>query len=59
MVLKINQLQIIQNKKIIQLCHIVGQLDICLREPLTIDGVLEFRNKHIWNLSFGKMAGSL
>ncbi|GFG36945.1 hypothetical protein Cfor_05377 [Coptotermes formosanus] len=39
--------------------HIVGQLDRCLRETLTIDGVLEFRNEHFWTLSFGKMAGSL
>ncbi|PSN39912.1 Zinc transporter 6 [Blattella germanica] len=39
--------------------HIVGQLDKCLRETLTIDGVLEFRNEHFWTLSFGKMAGSL
>ncbi|GLH01454.1 Zinc transporter 6 [Gryllus bimaculatus] len=39
--------------------HLVGQLDKCLRETLTIDGVLEFRNEHFWTLSFGKMAGSL
>ncbi|XP_067009779.2 zinc transporter 6 isoform X2 [Anabrus simplex] len=39
--------------------HMVGQLDKCLRETLTIDGVLEFRNEHFWTLSFGKMAGSL
>lgn len=39
--------------------HIVGQLDRCLRETLTIDGILEFRNEHFWTLSFGKMAGSL
>ncbi|XP_063221353.1 zinc transporter 6-like isoform X2 [Bacillus rossius redtenbacheri] len=39
--------------------HIVSQLDKCLRETLTIDGVLEFRNEHFWMLSFGKMAGSL
>ncbi|XP_049834839.1 zinc transporter 6-A-like isoform X11 [Schistocerca gregaria] len=39
--------------------HVIGQLDKCLRESLTIDGVLEFRNEHFWTLSFGKMAGSL
>ncbi|KAG8230995.1 hypothetical protein J437_LFUL010011 [Ladona fulva] len=39
--------------------HVVGQLDKCLRETLTIDGVLEFRNEHFWTLSFGKLAGSL
>nr|CAD7597360.1 unnamed protein product [Timema genevievae] len=39
--------------------HIVGQLDKCLRETLTFDGVLEFRNEHFWTLSFGKLAGSL
>lgn len=35
--------------------HIVGQLDKSLRETLTIDGVLEFRNEHFWTLAFGKM----
>ncbi|XP_046387411.1 zinc transporter 6-like [Ischnura elegans] len=39
--------------------HVIGQLDKCLRETLTVDGVLEFRNEHFWTLSFGKLAGSL
>ena len=39
--------------------HVVPQLDRCLREALTIDGVLEFKNEHFWTVSFGKLAGSL
>uniref|UniRef100_T1JGM8 Cation efflux protein transmembrane domain-containing protein n=1 Tax=Strigamia maritima TaxID=126957 RepID=T1JGM8_STRMM len=39
--------------------HIVGQLDKCLREASTLDGVLEFRNEHFWTLTLGVMAGSL
>lgn len=39
--------------------HLIGQLDKCLREASTLDGVLEFRNEHFWTLSFGKMAGSV
>ncbi|XP_074642837.1 zinc transporter 6-A-like isoform X2 [Tubulanus polymorphus] len=39
--------------------HMIGQLDKCLREASTLDGVLEFRHEHFWTLSFGKLAGSL
>ncbi|XP_070578270.1 LOW QUALITY PROTEIN: zinc transporter 6-like [Ptychodera flava] len=39
--------------------HIIGQLDKCLREASTLDGVLEFRNEHFWTISFGTLAGSL
>ncbi|XP_072027350.1 LOW QUALITY PROTEIN: zinc transporter 6-B-like [Amphiura filiformis] len=39
--------------------HVIGQLDKCLREASTLDGVLEFRNEHFWTLSFGRIAGSL
>ncbi|XP_013398754.1 zinc transporter 6-A-like isoform X1 [Lingula anatina] len=39
--------------------YVIGQLDKCLREASTLDGVLEFRNEHFWTLSFGKLAGSL
>lgn len=39
--------------------HLLGQLDKCLREASTLDGVLEFRNEHFWTLSFGRLAGSL
>ena len=35
--------------------HIIGQLDKCLREASTLDGVLEFRNEHFWTLGFGTM----
>lgn len=37
----------------------VGQLDKCVREACTLDGVLEFRNEHFWTLAFGKLAGSV
>ena len=33
--------------------HVVSQLDKCLREALTLDGVLEFRHEHFWTLSTG------
>ncbi|XP_064623089.1 zinc transporter 6-like isoform X2 [Lineus longissimus] len=39
--------------------HIIGQLDKCIREASTLDGVLEFRHEHFWTLSFGTLAGSL
>ncbi|XP_037077437.1 zinc transporter 6-A-like [Pollicipes pollicipes] len=39
--------------------HVVSQLDKCLREALTLDGVLEFRHEHFWTLSTGVLAGSL
>ena len=35
--------------------HMIGQLDKCLREASTLDGVLEFRSEHFWTLSFGKL----
>lgn len=39
--------------------HMISQLDKCLREASTLDGVLEFRNEHFWTLSFGTIVGSL
>lgn len=39
--------------------HVIGQLDKCLREASTLDGVLEFRNEHFWTQTFGKLAGSI
>jgi len=39
--------------------HVIGQLDKCLREASTLDGVLEFRHEHFWTISFGQLAGSL
>ena len=39
--------------------HVVPQLDRCLREALTIDGVLEFKNEHFWTVSFGKLVGKI
>ena len=39
--------------------HVIGQLDKCIREASTLDGVLEFRNEHFWTLAFGTLAGSV
>ncbi|XP_021947063.1 zinc transporter 6 [Folsomia candida] len=39
--------------------HIVAQLEKSLREALTIDGVLEFRNELFWTLTYGQTAGTL
>ncbi|GAB6021734.1 hypothetical protein CHUAL_004312 [Chamberlinius hualienensis] len=39
--------------------HITDQLEKCLRETATLDGILEFRNEHFWTASFGVVAGSL
>lgn len=39
--------------------YIIGQLDKCIREASTLDGVLEFRHEHFWTLAFGTMAGSV
>ncbi|KJE96842.1 solute carrier family 30 [Capsaspora owczarzaki ATCC 30864] len=39
--------------------HVLGQLDKCLREALTFEGILEFRNEHFWTESYGVVVGSL
>ncbi|KAK6488736.1 zinc transporter 6-like [Huso huso] len=39
--------------------HVIGQLDKLLREVSTLDGVLEIRNEHFWNIGFGSLAGSV
>ena len=38
--------------------HIIGQLDKCIREASTLDGVLEFRHEHFWTVAFGMMVSS-
>ncbi|EEC08656.1 cation efflux protein/ zinc transporter, putative [Ixodes scapularis] len=38
---------------------LLGQLDKCLREASTLDGVLEFRHEQFWSLSLGSLAGSV
>jgi len=35
--------------------HMIGQLDKCIREASTLDGVLEFRHEHFWTVAFDKM----
>lgn len=39
--------------------HILNQLDRCVREAGTLDGVLELRQCHFWQLDFAKMAGTV
>jgi len=39
--------------------HVLSQLDKCIREASTLDGVLEITNEHFWQLSFGQLAGSV
>eukprot|EP01135_Chromosphaera_perkinsii_P000795 Nk52_evm83s151 gene=Nk52_evmTU83s151 len=36
-----------------------GQIDKCLREAATFDGVLEFRKEHFWSQSYDQVVGSL
>ncbi|XP_073248300.1 zinc transporter 6-like isoform X1 [Porites lutea] len=54
-------LSIYSGQILLQTCptDIMSQIDKCLREASTLDGVLEFRNEHFWTVSFGRMAGSL
>lgn len=33
--------------------YISQQLDLCLREALHLDGVIEIRNEKFWTVSFG------
>ena len=38
---------------------LTGQMEKCLREVSTFEGVLEFHNEHFWAISAGELAGSL
>jgi zinc transporter 6 len=38
---------------------VISQLEKCLREVSTFEGVLEFHNEHFWAIAPGEMAGSL
>eukprot|EP00794_Sanderia_malayensis_P020588 gene20588-22619_t len=38
--------------------NLIDHLDTLLREANTLEGVLEIRNEHFWNIGFGKVAGS-
>ncbi|RDD44828.1 Zinc transporter 6 [Trichoplax sp. H2] len=39
--------------------QILPQIDKCLREISTLDGVLEIKEDHFWMISFGNLAGSV
>ncbi|CAJ0942159.1 unnamed protein product, partial [Mesorhabditis belari] len=39
--------------------HLLNQLDRCLNEASTIDGVLELRVAHFWQLDFSQMVGTV
>ncbi|CDW55390.1 zinc transporter 6 [Trichuris trichiura] len=46
---------------LLQACpsHVLPELEKCLREVSTMDGVLEVADDHFWQLSFEKMAGTV
>ncbi|EPB80253.1 hypothetical protein ANCCEY_00655, partial [Ancylostoma ceylanicum] len=37
----------------------VGKLTECISEASTIDGVLEIRSRHFWQLDFGQLVGTM
>ncbi|KAK2547511.1 Zinc transporter 6, partial [Acropora cervicornis] len=49
-------LSVCSGQILLQTCTIdtMSQIDKCLREASTLDGVLEFRNEHFWTISFGR-----
>uniref|UniRef100_A0A5S6QZU3 Cation efflux protein cytoplasmic domain-containing protein n=1 Tax=Trichuris muris TaxID=70415 RepID=A0A5S6QZU3_TRIMR len=46
---------------LLQACpsHVLPELEKCLREVSTMEGVLEVADDHFWQLSFEKMAGTV
>jgi zinc transporter 6 len=39
--------------------HVHAQIDRCLSEATTVDGVLELKNSHFWQLDFNTIAGTV
>lgn len=39
--------------------HVHNQIDRCISEASTVDGVLELRNLHFWQLDFSQIAGTV
>lgn len=39
--------------------HVHSQIDRCLSEATTVDGVLELKNSHFWQLDFNTIAGTV
>ncbi|VDL81377.1 unnamed protein product [Nippostrongylus brasiliensis] len=39
--------------------HLLNQIDRCISEASTIDGVLEIRSRHFWQLDFGQLVGTM
>ncbi|KAK5966163.1 hypothetical protein GCK32_007807, partial [Trichostrongylus colubriformis] len=39
--------------------HLLNQIDRCISEASTIDGVLEIRSRHFWQLDFGQLVGTV
>ncbi|XP_044169987.1 zinc transporter 6-like isoform X4 [Acropora millepora] len=54
-------LSVCSGQILLQTCTIdtMSQIDKCLREASTLDGVLEFRNEHFWTISFGRLSHTL
>jgi zinc transporter 6 len=39
--------------------HVQNQIDRCVSEASTVEGVLELRNAHFWQLDFASIAGTI
>uniref|UniRef100_A0AC34QPD7 5-demethoxyubiquinone hydroxylase, mitochondrial n=1 Tax=Panagrolaimus sp. JU765 TaxID=591449 RepID=A0AC34QPD7_9BILA len=39
--------------------HVHSQIDRCISEAATVDGVLELKNSHFWQLDFNQIAGTV
>jgi len=39
--------------------HVHNQIDRCMSEATTVDGVLELKNSHFWQLDFNQIAGTV
>ncbi|XGW16327.1 hypothetical protein V3C99_001635 [Haemonchus contortus] len=39
--------------------HLLNQIDRCISEASTIDGVLEIRSRHFWQLDFAQLVGTV
>ncbi|KAE9421653.1 hypothetical protein Angca_006357, partial [Angiostrongylus cantonensis] len=39
--------------------HLLNQIDRCISEASTVEGVLEIRSRHFWQLDFDKLVGTM
>ncbi|KAJ1356808.1 Two-component response regulator-like APRR1 [Parelaphostrongylus tenuis] len=38
--------------------HLLNQIDRCISEASTVEGVLEIRSRHFWQLDFDQLVGT-